>query len=354
MDTVRQGEYTCKDYEGAFFDMCRCRAEDRMCTSENFLNRNADWIDPESGEIEPHTCGEVSDYCSPDITLCDWTEETMPELQEWILTNTECCQTQAPDRMCPAGYGLNRDGQFYDPISKTTYNCGDTSDYCSPDITVCDWTEEGMAGLQEWYTNTECCTSKEAEVNCYQEWWEAEDCTGMPSFRSTYDFSESQCIPMADIYGLEMKEYVTPTSRCTDSQCKYCTPYDNWAGLGEGVALKDQCYPCSMVENCYFKHVDCPTVYDECEAGCPDGSCCIEWNFFTIGDPDLPYWQNTGITSNFIHKTCSDEKSDDLMAAHMVEGEKYAEVNLVESTNFYMNWRDFRADYLQEECPLAG
>ena len=61
---------------------------------------------------------------------------------------------------------------------------------------------------------------------------------------------------------------------------------------------------------------------------------------------------NLGITEDFIRKTCSDAKSDALMAEYAVNGTDYAELNLVESTNFYMNWN--ATDYRQGICLYAG
>ena len=95
-------------------------------------------------------------------------------------------------------------------------------------------------------------------------------------------------------------------------------------------------------------------VLDECGEGCGEGSCCIEWNFYQINDPELPYFTNIGITPDFIRKTCSDAKSSALMSQYAVEGKDYAEVNMIESTNFYMNWENFAPTYRSEYCEFSG
>ena len=97
-----------------------------------------------------------------------------------------------------------------------------------------------------------------------------------------------------------------------------------------------------------------PNVYDECGDGCGDDSCCIEWNFFQINDPELPYFENLQITSDFVRKTCSTPKSNALMAQYAEEGKDYVEVNMVESTEFYMNWKDFAPTYRKEYCEFSG
>ena len=42
------------------------------------------------------------------------------------------------------------------------------------------------------------------------------------------------------------------------------------------------------------------------------------------------------------------------MAQYAVEGEDYVEVNMMESTNFYMNWEDFAPTYRAEYCEFSG
>ena len=121
-----------------------------------------------------------------------------------------------------------------------------------------------------------------------------------------------------------------------------------WGGQENAEATKYRVGPL-----CSSQKKD-PNVYDECGDGCGEGSCCIEWNFFQINDPELPYFKNLGITSDFVRKTCSDAKSSAIMSQYAVEGEDYAEVNMVESTNFYMNWEDYAAGYREEYCQLSG
>ena len=121
-----------------------------------------------------------------------------------------------------------------------------------------------------------------------------------------------------------------------------------WGGQENAEATKYRVGPL-----CSSQKKD-PNVYDECGDGCGEGSCCIEWNFFQINDPELPYFKNLGITSDFVRKTCSDAKSSAIMSQYAVEGEDYAEVNMVESTNFYMNWENFAANYREEYCQFSG
>ena len=42
------------------------------------------------------------------------------------------------------------------------------------------------------------------------------------------------------------------------------------------------------------------------------------------------------------------------MSQYAKEGENYAEVNMVESTNFYMNWENFAPTYRAEYCEFSG
>ena len=92
---------------------------------------------------------------------------------------------------------------------------------------------------------------------------------------------------------------------------------------------------------------------DQCGHGCGEGSCCISWNFYQI-PTNLPYFQNMGITPKYVMKTCSSEKSKALMDRFAVEGKNYAEVNMVQSTNFYMTWKDFAATYRADYCGISG
>ena len=94
-------------------------------------------------------------------------------------------------------------------------------------------------------------------------------------------------------------------------------------------------------------------VDDQCEDGCEKRSCCISWNFYQIPTM-LPYFKNMHINQGFVMKTCSNEKSSALIARFPVEGKDYAEVDMVGSTNFYMTWRDFAADYRKEYCEISG
>ena len=42
------------------------------------------------------------------------------------------------------------------------------------------------------------------------------------------------------------------------------------------------------------------------------------------------------------------------MSQYAVEGKDYAEVNMIESTNFYMNWENFAPTYRSEYCEFSG
>ena len=42
------------------------------------------------------------------------------------------------------------------------------------------------------------------------------------------------------------------------------------------------------------------------------------------------------------------------MARFAVKGKNYADVNMVQSTNFYMTWKDFAATYRADFCELSG
>jgi len=124
-----------------------------------------------------------------------------------------------------------------------------------------------------------------------------------------------------------------------------------WGGRENAEATKYRVGPlCSNLES----EAEDSNILDECGEGCGEGSCCIEWNFFQINDPELPYFKNLGITSEFVRKTCSTPKSNALMAKYAVDGEDYVEVNMVESTNFYMNWEDFAPTYRAEYCEFSG
>ena len=124
-----------------------------------------------------------------------------------------------------------------------------------------------------------------------------------------------------------------------------------WGGRENAEATKYRVGPlCSSQK----KTDPNPNVYDECGDGCADDSHCIEWNFFQINDPELPYFKNLQITSDFVRKTCSTPKSRALMDQYAEEGKDFVEVNMVESTEFYMNWKDFAPTYRKEYCEFSG
>jgi len=91
-----------------------------------------------------------------------------------------------------------------------------------------------------------------------------------------------------------------------------------------------------------------------CAVGCEAGSCCMKWTFTEVPDPNVPYFFNLGMTQGYTMHTCASEKNKALMNIFRVPDKPYAELSMIQSTHFYMDWPGFADEYRQEYCNMSG
>ena len=60
--------------------------------------------------------------------------------------------------MCPGGMeSFNGDATWFNEDDGTTNNCGETWNYCSANLAVCNWDQLDESALQAWFAPTPCC-----------------------------------------------------------------------------------------------------------------------------------------------------------------------------------------------------
>eukprot|EP00927_Polykrikos_kofoidii_P057456 TRINITY_DN515_c0_g1_i2.p1 TRINITY_DN515_c0_g1~~TRINITY_DN515_c0_g1_i2.p1 ORF type:complete len:208 (-),score=32.31 TRINITY_DN515_c0_g1_i2:76-699(-) len=90
---------------------------------------------------------------------------------------------------------------------------------------------------------------------------------------------------------------------------------------------------------------------DLCADGCGPGFCCLEWKWVSVHEPVSLALQKQNVFLGMTFHTCADEKQMALIKKLKVAGQPYAQADLIQSTDFYMDWN--AKEYRTEECGLA-
>merc|ERR1711879_340804 len=77
-------------------------------------------------------------------------------------------------------------------------------------------------------------------------------------------------------------------------------------------------------------------------------------DFVAIHQPQVSYFTNAGITQGAVVNNCLNAKAKAIMSQFQVPGKSYAEVDMNQSTYFYMNYPGMRDEYRHEYCSYSG